>query len=58
MFKPIRRNGGNLVMLKDIKEIYIILLKEIFSINFLLFVIVLYFISHIAISFSQTYFNF
>mgnify|MGYP003132332003 CR=1 FL=1 len=45
-------------MLKDIKEIYIILLKEIFSINFLLFVIVLYFISHIAISFSQTYFNF
>ena len=44
-------------MLKQLKECYMDIFKTVFTIDFLLLMIVLYFIIHIAISFSQTYFN-
>ena len=44
-------------MLKQLKEFYIMLFKEVFSIDFILFFSALYFIVHIIISIGETYFN-
>ena len=44
-------------MLKQLKECYINLFKTVFTIDFLLLMISLYFIVHIVIAFTETYFN-
>ena len=44
-------------MLKQLKECYINVFKTVFTIDFLLLMIVLYFIVHIVIAFTETYFN-
>ena len=45
-------------MFKQLKECYINVFKTVFTIDFLLLGIVIYFIIHIAISFSETWINF
>ena len=45
-------------MFKQLKECYINVFKTIFTIDFLLLGIVIYFIIHISIAISETWINF